>query len=433
MLSPFWFFYKCLFLALIKNGKERKAVSDLFNKFSYRYAIDDTRSLFNPLRYLIKSLKLLYRDPEKYDEDTVFYLIGSERNKLAVKKYLDYIKEPVYPLIFRETITSNFSTAKKVGTVVHLLCLYLIIQLFIVLFKDKSKVSLILLELTEQTALSEILKKNQAKELRIIGAFEKDMYLLSYFLMSELKLMVTLIPSSNPISFYYKNVVCSNFIFTAPFQQYEYNLLKDNWEVNDFLYWPPFGSYNTIKNANISSKSERNTVGFVSSCQELRKHLKHSNSLGYKDYKAEIKLLHFLKKYIEDRSEIKLIVYLHPLEKKNKENLDFSIQYYQNLFGNNFTFAPLEKESKECFNLCDVAISGFSSAQIERLYGGYKTLFAPFEYLENYFKDPRLDAISGTSSEQLTALIEGTMNKTADEFFIDNNLLDYRYDYFKFN
>ena len=74
-----------------------------------------------------------------------------------------------------------------------------------------------------------------------------------------------------------------------------------------------------------------------------------------------------------------------------------------------------------------IGISGFSSAQIERLYGGYRTLFAPMGFLKNYFKDERLDKISVNDYPELETSILKLLGTSDEDFFKEYHLTDYHW------
>lgn len=245
--------------------------------------------------------------------------------------------------------------------------------------------------------------KYDVKNISLFSAFEKDVLFLSYYLSKELNLHVKIIPSSNPISMFYKKVFCDTFVFTAPFQKKEYEILKDNWSVKEFENWPPFGSDKVLIN-NVDTEIREKVIGFISSGLELRRFLKFT-SFNDNEYLAEIHLIEFLNKFITENLDYSLIIYLHPLEKSTNENLEFVTKFYKESFTQSVRFAPINTPTKQSFNLCNIGVSGFSSAQMERLWAGHKTLFAPFHYLSNYFNDIVLDSISGTSDLELEKLI----------------------------
>jgi hypothetical protein len=435
MVNAYLFFFRCLLLSLSGSKKERMVIDDLFNKFSYRYTHVERRSFLTPFRYLKLSLLLLTRTKKnEIESQSSSFVFDIEKRFLeGDKDYLTNINDQKYAFVFKNELANELNFMQKTWYALQLLLLFVFILPASWVRSNKANLSLILLELTEALLLARMLKKYNCEEIIMFSAFEKDTMFISLFLEYALGIRVSLIPSSNPLSTLYKNVICHTFIFTAPFQKIEYRLLKDNWFISATELWPPYG-FNSIQLNDPSSKSQDHlSIGFVSSGMALREHLGHPSEYSDKDFLAEKKLVFGLKKMLDEIAGTTLLIYLHPLEKSNSENLEFSKTYYMNIFGTEVKFAPLAVFSKASFNLCSIAISVYSSTQIERLYGGYKTLFAPMGCLENFFSDNRLSSISVQSQEGLIQMLKKVLPMTDEDFFENYNLMDYRWDTYKKN
>lgn len=428
--SPFLFFLRCLILSGFNYKREKAVIHDLLHKFSYRYSQLESQSIKAPLRYLKKSIKLLLTTKKSKTRAVSDYFV---LDMAAVflekdKRYLEGISKEQYSFLFRDDCENELSTFHKLYYLIQLFLVAAIIFPIALFCKDRSRKSLILLELTETLLLGQLLKKGACKKIIIFSAFEKNTTFLSFFFKKKLHIHVSLIPSSNPIVYFYQNVICDTFIFTSPFHAKEFEKLKDKWFVTDTKLWPPFEYYSIKLNRGQDNSGENKfAIGFVSHGSALREHLNHPDPTAERESNAEKALLNCLKTMAD---EINLIIYLHPLEKKTEKNLEFAKNYYKNLFGKNITYSPIHEASKENFNLCSIAVSGFSSAQIERLYAGHKTLFAPMGFLDNYYSDSRLDAISVKSCKELKAKIEEFKNLSDDVFFEKYNLKEYRWDFY---
>jgi hypothetical protein len=431
MPNVFLFFFRCLFLSCFGLKKESIAIRDIFNKFSYRYTEVEQFSFLSPLRYLKASLLLLWKSKKSNlsgnTQSFTFDLLTSyyEGNS----QYLAHLGKQDKVFIFRDHLYNESGYGAKLINSLMLILVFCIVFPLSWFRKDKAKVSLIMLELTEDQLLSSTLKKYGCREILIFSAFEKDIMLLSYFLQKYLKIKVSLTPSSNPISTMYPNVICDTFIFTAPYQKKEYEKLKDNWVVGRTELWPPY-AFNAIK-INREGHTPPYRIGLISSGMALREHLQHPSEYSKDDFLAEKLLVDGLKRYGAESGDSNIIIYLHPLEKSETAHLDFSTNYYRGVFGPNVRFAPFDKPSKASFDLCSIGISVYSSTQAERLFGGYKTVFAPMGYLANFFSDERLDGISVQNYNELRAMFEKLNGMDDDEFFRAYGLGEYRWDSFK--
>jgi len=430
MPNVFLFFLRCLFLSLFGLKKEQIVISDIFNKFSYRYTEIELYSFLSPLRYLKASLVLLWKSKKSAlsgnTDSFTFDLLTSYYESNF--QYLTHLGKQNKVFIFRDQLYNESNTALKVFNSLMLFLVFCIVFPISWFRKDKAKVSLIMLELTEDQLLTSTLVKYACKEILIFSAFEKDIMFLSYFLQKNLKVIVSLTPSSNPISTLYKKVICDKFIFTAPYQRSEYEKMKANWIVNTTELWPPY-AFNAIK-INNSQAVPPHAIGLISSGMALREYLQHPSEYAKDDFLAEKLLVEGLKRYCDESRDSSIIIYLHPLEKSEKKHLDFSVNYYKNIFGASVGFAPFDKPSKACFDLCEIGVSVYSSTQAERLYGGYKTLFAPMGYLANFFSDERLDKISAQNYQELKSFINKLNKMSASDFFDNYGLNEYRWSSF---
>lgn len=425
-IKAYLIFFKAWFLSFFGAKKEKLLIQDLFHKFSYRYDNTLASSFKAPWVYLKKSAGLIFTKrayvPDNLTWKTCVFAHGYEYKSGRID-YLKYNGVVDTNFIFREQLPNDLGFFTRVMLFL-LLCFVFVVILPLSLFRnDKAKTSLILLELTENALLYRCLKSLRAKELYFFSAFEKDAYFTCYLLQSG-GIKVSMVPSSNPLSFYYAHVLCSRFVFTAAFQRLEYHHLKSDWIVESTVLWKPFESQ-SVK-LNTGEKKYPYDIGLVSSGMQLREHLKHTNALGKNDYYAEMALVKAIQEFLKVRQK-SLIVYLHPFEKSSKENLEFSMAYYKKVFGADVSFAPLNESSKLNFDLAAIGISGFSSAQIERLYGGYRTIFAPMGFLKNYFKDERLDKISVNNLEELQASILKLSETSDQDFFKEYHLADYHW------
>ncbi len=431
--NTYLFFLRCLLLSVFVRRKEKMVIYDLFNKFTYRYSRDQETLFVNIFRNYKKATRLLFtsKKMELVKGRELFVYEGTVDFMDSITYYIEANVGRKFNFVIRSTLVNCIPKWYRLICFLYLNLIFLYIAIGCLFSSQRAKRSIILLELTENLLIAWYLKKNACKELIVIMAYEKDITFLCHFLQTRLKIKTTLVPSSNPIRFFYKNVISDKVVFTTPYQLKEYEDLKHNWIVEETDLWPPL-NFQEIEINREGFKERRNkAIGFMSSASALRAHLKFTNQTGDDDWKAEYELIDCLKNILMTEKDLSVIIYLHPLEKKNDENLAFAENYYSTKFGSKVEFAPLDKPSKSLLHLAEVSVSGFSSSQIERLYGGYKTLFAPMGYLENYFTDERLKGISANSEQELLTLLKNAFSISSDQFFEKYSLLPYRWDNYK--
>lgn len=415
---------------LFKNKSicEKLVWDDLMNKYSFRYGQNDKYTYRIFLVFLNKSLKLIKKNEKQLllaqSKELVYDLIENTK-----EERLTYIKnisgKENFQFIGRDQFEGgHLSLFRRLMLVIGVIFIFIFSVIIAPLKKVKANLALLPLEYLELVFLVNYVKQNKIEKIYFFSAFEKGACLISHFLITKLKVEVQLIPSPNPISNYYNNVICSTFTFTVPYQEMEYHSLKKKWIVEDFMRWPLAGYQSIV--TTINRKTELKTIGFISSGNWLRHKLGHGETgKGY--FEAEENLLNILKNFISKNTDWKLLISLHPIEKRNDEYLKLSKEYYDNFFGTNYKFVPFNIVTRERPELFDIGISGYSSATFERLFAGYKTLFSQKGMQENFYGDERLSSITCNTSESFEKLIIEISEIDHDEFFKKFDLTSYRY------
>lgn len=275
----------------------------------------------------------------------------------------------------------------------------------------RRNLSVFLLEFAEVTALIYMLKKLKCQKVLHFNCFEKDSNFIS-FLLDQKGIRSIKFPSPNPLKRFYKYNYADIFALTAPYHSSEVNQLKDNWRIKNTIELPPFRfqyfiQYRNSKNTNGSYK-----LGYLSSAMWLREQL---NLSGLKEevVKSEEKLQQLLAKNWTNE----LLVLLHPLEKK-QENYETALNYYKNLFNDRVAFPEKSMNSYQVFDQFQLGIASHSSSIMERLFLGYKSLFAPFFWTDSIFaNDPSLRNISVFNEQELTEHLDKDISISDEKFF----------------
>lgn len=415
------FFTTWLFGA--KNSPARRAVRDLFEKSSYRYSSKEQADLFATFRCLVQGLQLIWKPVSPVKIQPIMVYDIHLKFKDGDLSYLRYNGVPQAGFISRD----EMSIGNFLFRLVNSLALFVLATVILpksLLSTDRRRAAMIIPELA---GISIILTSllDRCREVYYFSAYEKETMFCSV-LLRRAGIKVYLIPSSNPIHYFYKFVSCDTFIITAPFQILEMQRLRENWDIKEYKIWKPFESDDIVLN---NGETPKYDIGLMSSATHLRVKEGHFNPTGFADYKAEQAMITCIAQMVKQRG-YKVLIYLHPSERKSTETMEVTRDFYRTHFEVEPSFAPIDKPSRHYFNLVNIAVAGFSSVQIERLYGGYKTIFAPMGFLENYFEDTRLEAISAGNDVELKNLLAGCLILSDSEFFKRFGLQAYHHDYY---
>jgi hypothetical protein len=78
-----------------------------------------------------------------------------------------------------------------------------------------------------------------------------------------------------------------------------------------------------------------------------------------------------------------------------------------------------------------VSIAAYSSTNLERLYAGFKTLYAPLGIRSDYYADSALNNIAAFDESALRSLLKLSSQKSDNEFFTSNQLEAYHHNYYR--
>ncbi|MES2762465.1 MAG: hypothetical protein V4677_09660 [Bacteroidota bacterium] len=409
------------------------SLDDVFHKFSYRISDAQLNTGFLHLKYLKKAINELFKKadaPGIHQDCDVIIFDSSVKGKNDRISYLTgLVNCENANWIYRESLPNHISLFEKIAVTLFLIFTGIWFQVFKNRSKNKTQLALFLVEIVEWLKIFTYCRKLKSKNFLFFCAYEKDANFISYFLMNKLHLSVQFIPSSNPLSNFYKKVVCTTFTFTAPYQKHQYELLKKNWYVKNFVSWPIF-NHQQLKELrpNFNYSTTKNTVGFMSSGNWLREEL-GEKELGLGEREAEKKLMACLKKFIESNQDVSLTVFLHPYEKRTPDRVQRSMAFYQDMFGDKFKFGDLKKATIQQLDLVDVGIAVYSSVLFERLFVGFKTMFGLFNMPYNYFSDDRLLNISAYSESDFNQKLSELISLSNEEYIEKFNLQEYIYNY----
>ena len=240
------------------------------------------------------------------------------------------------------------------------------------------------------------------------------------------------ITSPTPLYEVYPDCACDVFLSTSHYHAEEVEHQKENkayplnFYCNEMELWP-YDQYN--EQLEINRDLEKNTspmvLGVFTSGVWWRRAEQHKEfAEGFFD--TEDQLLRDIGKFILKYPQYKLKLYLHPRERSSEAQLAKAVEYYKEMCSNvDFTFGDFSLPTKSQFSQCDIGIAGTSNTIYERLFAGYKSLFAPY-YIKNFpIANSNLASLSVKSYEELESKILNFSQLNPKEFFEQNNLWEY--------
>jgi|688.fasta_scaffold46306_5 hypothetical protein len=436
VLRLYWVFLKSFFTAL-SGGHSALAIAWTSWTQSHTYRIIGSNAAKDPLaffRYWLRSIKKIWKEGRSInpvDGIESNGVIAYYQEQWQTDHYLPYLQRlvhrPISGILLREEMGLKGHLPAKLLISLLLLTFSVILFPFFLFSKKKGATALMQLQFVENLMLTCILKNQGVEYVYFFGGFENDANLTAVFLqVAGIKLHK--VPSSNPIKNFYAKVVSDAFSFTAPFQQEEYLHLQKNWFVEKTVLWPIFNFTRLMPfiAANFHAPA-RNTIGFLSRGMWLRKE-RGDSFLGVGEDVAEYEAMNALKEYLLKHTDVTLWIFTHPIERKTPELYAKANAYYRSYFdGCKVSLPPADKSSYELFHTVDLALASVSSSNMERLFCGYKTLYAPIGLTIDLFEGTAVDKIVCKTGASLVIKIEESLQFSTDEFFANNGLKGYRY------
>jgi hypothetical protein len=415
-----------IFFLLIKvfvtypfNKKSRIIVNSLLNNHSYRFPESMQGSFKAPFHYLRHSIFFIVKKKKtvypKYNNNGIGVFDG---NGKSLKNRFDYLNH-------LETLSPGFGIGRdqlylqqKTAPLLYVLFLFVLVTpISLFATKRKGAMALVLLEFPEWVALTETLKKEKCKYLYHFCAYEKDSNFIAYLNLKS-KIINHKVPSSNPLKNFYKYLICDTLAITAPFQNQEIDKLSINWSINKTIQWPIENFQNLIPYFNNNSNNKPQfDLAFLSSGIWLRQNQGHT-PLGTGDQESELALMDHLKEYLTLNKNIRFLVLLHPIEKKSEMLYQAAINHYNALFNNiKVNFGDQDRNSFEYFSKSNLTIAAYSSTNLQRLFCGYKTLYAPLKFKINLYEHSAINNIAVKNKQELFELLNQSMKLSDKEFF----------------
>ncbi len=407
----------------------------LIRAHSYRLNSNHEKDFLISLRYLKKALKIVFSNKSTLITGSSAYRGMIFELSLAAfplsKKYISIVmKKDVEFCISKENLGIEGHYLEKIISFFFVFILFLIIFPITLVVKRKGIFALIILEYTEIVFLALHLKKYKITEFFYFGASEKDANLLALLLQRH-NIWVYKIPSEGSLQFYYKTLVTDYLCLTSAYQADEIKELskKNPFFIKDILKWPPFyvSISETARFYNKKDEDEnKNIIGYISSGMWRRIERQDSyNNDGY--YESETLLMEYLKEYIHQNEETKLLIYFHPCEKETDDVFNRGKEYYRNYFATDrILFAEKDKATRDQMYRSNLGVSVYSNAIFERLYCGYKSFFAPF-FIDGFpIEDSTLRNICVKSKKEFFEKMDLFLKMDNDQYFKQNKMLDYR-------
>ena len=411
------------------GGKDKYAIAyrSLVSTHTYRLSDGDHSNpliLGRYIRLALMTSRNQFSSPIIEGLGTAAVFGGEMDEVLRYKEYLKGLTDHDPSIYFaRNGLSVQKSRIRRLGVFLGVFALSFTYIFHALIGNRSANYAMIIMEWAEWMNIITIVQRHKIDHIFLFDSYEKDANMISLIL-GKLGVHTNRIPAENTLTTYYREVICDQFSYTTPFQRDERKQFR-NWIVGEEVDYPCF-NYRALLQANTSQNedSER-TIGFISS-GVWRRIERGDQAKGGGEYESEELLITVLHDFLKQNPEFKLLIYLHPCERETEALYAKAFEHYKEIFtGVELELLPFGMGSLDGFRLSNVAVSVYSSANMERLFLKMKTLYFPACFSYKLYDGTSLDRICGRSEQELLDLLERSMNMSNDAFFEHFGLQNY--------
>lgn len=414
----------------IKKNSPLYCAGKSLSQITFRLPNESKNDFFITIRIFKRILFNLFKRKKaflKLNQNTHTAIFDVNHNAFELRD--NYIKtysgENCSSFISKNDLISFKSVYLTMCCVVVLILSFLPIFLISLFSKNKFHYPLMIQEFLETIQLVYLVKKNDISKMHYFCIYERDSNINAFVLM-KFGVYVNKIPSEVPLCFFNKSIISNELSFCFSYQKEEFDLYRKTMFVEKTNLWAPEQLLNAPKRFLTPDRTDIKAsydIGFFSSGNWLRAQLGDVD-MGHHDKENEELILRGLIDYAQ-KNNLKLRLFLHPLEKKSQHKDSTEFYYNEFLQHKNVTFADITVSSIEGFDDINLAVSLYSTLMFERIYLGFKTIIAPFDYDEFPIKQSSLNHICVHNMEELYFKLDVNLKLTTIEFFEMYHLKSY--------
>ncbi|MCB9233653.1 MAG: hypothetical protein H6581_18495 [Bacteroidia bacterium] len=282
-------------------------------------------------------------------------------------------------------------------------------------------------EILSLAALLKILERDQIRTVYSFFIF-RGFSNLEALVLKKKGITINKVTSLTPLAFHNHSTIADKLIVNTHYQIEEIPHFQHSLLVNAVEHWGPEQSLLWKEKYHAEAEFEPPVaqIGYYSSGHWLRKKNQHLGT-GRGDLESDETLQQYLKEYLLARPGLKLAIFTHPMEKVTPGIRAEAEAHYRKIFkGIDLEVMPAEMSTMGNLEYVDVAVGVISSALAERLYFGFKAIFAPFSLNVFPLTGTSIVPIAPREKQEFFNLLDRSLEQTRAEFFQINALESYK-------
>lgn len=414
----------------ISNDVERLVMHSFFTRTDFRvqkYADEKPLALE---RAFVRSVAGVWSLPSQPPaaSDGRLHLHYAEFGKDIWNQYLSDTFHLNLPRVAKDAFRSADGWSGKVSLTVQLVLFYIFLR---PLYSRRFHRRKLLIVPDTYVCICNLLRyteRNRITEVFYTAPFEPDANVISFFLMRN-GIRVNMLVSGTPLFRYLKEIYCDKLMVTNAYQQEEVKHFASGIQVGSVEICTPFTwkRFITIYEK-LHPEPAPNTFAVYTA--GVWKRREKGVYFDPEVEQAEQLIFRTLARYAneEDRN-MKLKVYMHPVEKKDRRDYEKAIRIYSEGFEPGvISFAAPEEQSDHHFHEENVALLSVSNIVSERLFSGFKIILVLIKEQDFPLPDSPLRKAAAYNEEELFDKIKTFTAMPRKEYFSEVRLGKYCYE-----
>ncbi|MEM0999676.1 MAG: hypothetical protein AAGN35_21640 [Bacteroidota bacterium] len=233
------------------------------------------------------------------------------------------------------------------------------------------------------------------------------------------------IASESPLTFFNRAIIANRVVLCTRYQEEELAHFRKTIFTGQIDLWAPEQTLNHVfRYAPRDLPTPPQTLGLYTS-GGWRRIERYDSDMGLGYHESEAMLHEHLKAYLAARTDVRLILFMHPIEKDTPERFEKAKNIYRELLGERIEFADPDLRTSQAFDLVDAAVSIFSVVMYDRIFCGFKSVLAPYEIRDFPISDTSLAGIAAKSRADLFRLLDEAIDMEKEEWFAQNGFRDW--------
>ncbi len=261
-----------------------------------------------------------------------------------------------------------------------------------------------------------LMKHRRVERVSYFCIFEKDSNFTGLVLMKS-GLYVRKFSSETPLGCHNHAIVGDEIIYCHPYQLDEWKKFQRDMITDRYRLYIPEQTFLHIDQYREHPPAKKGTLAIYTAGGWIRKK-RGDVDQGFGYYNASDRFFEYLTAYIKARPDLKVKLFTHPVERTTPERFADARALYEGMWGaDRIEYADPNVRTASAFAEAEVGVAVFSSVIWDRLFCGYKSVYAPTDMPVFPVADSKIAKICAQNEAEFFDLVDQAFAMKVDEWY----------------